>query len=423
MADKTITPFDAGHGLVTLLFFSLMALGSCQEKASKNTVETPVQAKKALTFVSKKIADSAKFWWAHTSAEVSGDGITDLVFIHNNARGGYLGYYEGRTGEGLWTFNLIAEKPPTGGLFAAGDLECADIDGDGDTDVLAVKHPGEWADADAPAELFWYENPQWAPHTIGTVPDAVKDVSFADFDGDGKVDLSVLTFEEHTLSVFKQNGPDNWERVLFVTDNEALHEGMGTGDVDGDGDTDIVANGFVFNNPGKDLKDEWKEQNIDTIWNNQEGDWSRNGTKTFLRDLDDDGKDEIFISHSERAGYPLKLYRNVNGSWQSQIIADSIPACHTLQVYDFDKDGDYDVLAGINRARAVNLEKDHFEIFIFLSSDNHQSWEPMVIGTEGIYNGQVADYDNDGDYDILRYPDHESSDFYLLENRLVSTGE
>ena len=414
---------DAGFRNILILFCMLMALKSCQEKTSKSTSETQVQTKKELTFVAKKIADSAKLWWAHTPVEINGDGITDLVFINNNASGGYLGYYEGQKGEGLWKLNVIAKKPPTGGLFASGDLECADIDGDGDTDVLAIKHPGEWADADVRAELFWYKNPEWDSYPIGTVPDAVKDVSFADFDNDGKIDLSVLTFEEHTLSVFKQNDADNWERVLFVNDNQALHEGMGTGDVDGDGYRDIVANGFVFYNPGKDLKNEWQEKNIDTIWNNQEGDWSRNGTKIFMRDLDGDGKDEAFISHSERAGYPLKLYRNINGSWESEIIADSIPACHTLQVYDFDKDGDYDVLAGINRGRAVNLNIDHFEIFIFLSEDNYQNWKPMVIGTEGIYNGQVADYDGDGDYDIFRYPDHESKDFYLLENRLVSSSE
>lgn len=421
--DKTFISRYANLLPIGILFFSSTILESCQERTPSNTGETPAQIKKELTFVAKKIADSARFWWAHTPAEINGDGITDLVFINNNARGGYLAYYAGQQEEGLWKLNMIAEKPPTGGLFAAGDLECADIDGDGDTDVLAIRHPGEWADADAPAELFWYENPGWNSHRIGIVPDAVKDVSFVDFDRDGKIDLSVLTFEEHTLSVFKQIDAGNWERVQFVDDNPALHEGMDTGDLDGDGYKDIVANGFAFYNPGNNVRDEWKVENIDTIWNNQEGDWSRNGTKTFLRDLDNDGKDEVFISHSERAGYPLKLYRNVNGSWQSQIIADSIAACHTLQVYDFDDDGHYDVLAGVNRARAVNLNKDRFEIFIFLGENDYQNWQPVIIGTEGIYNGQVADYDNDGDYDIFRYPDHESKDFYLLENRLVSSAE
>lgn len=66
--------------------------------------------------------------------------------------------------------------------------------------------------------------------------------------------------------------------------------GLDSGDVDGDGFTDIVATGFAFYNPGENLKKPWKVENIDSRWNTQTGDWSRNGTKTFLRDLDDDEK-------------------------------------------------------------------------------------------------------------------------------------
>ncbi len=419
--DTKMTSYLISKCHLTILFLGcLVIFQSCKndKKEKSKIISAPEKVQKELSFTQRKIIDSAKYWWAHTPAEITGDKITDLVFINNNASGGYLGYYQGKTIEGLWKLNIIATEPPTGGLFAGGDLECADIDGDGDNDVIAIKHPGEWTDAGAQAELFWYENPDWTPHSIGTVPNAVKDVSFTDFDGDGKMDLSVLTFEEHTLSIFQQESADIWNRVQFKTENKSLHEGMGTGDIDGDGDKDIVANGFAYYNPGANLTDVWKEENIDTIWNNQEGDWSRNGTKTFLKDINKDGKAEVFISHSERAGYPLKMYYKEDSSWKSSVISDSIPACHTLQVYDFDRDGDDDVLAGVNRARAVNLNKDQFEITIFLSENNYKTWKPLVIGSEGVYNGQVADYDNDGDFDIFRYPDHEATDFYILENNI-----
>lgn len=393
----------------------LSACGTGPEKVVDLAEERP-----ELSFTSSRIvADSARFWWAHCPAEVTGDGITDLVFIHNNASGGYLAYYQGQKDTGIWTRHLIAEAPPTGGLFAAGDLECADIDFDGDIDVFAVKHPGEWTEAGAPAELFWYENPGWRAHRIGTVPDAVKDVNFGDFDGDQKMDLAVLTFDENTLSIFRQEAPDNWERVQFLENYGNLHEGMGIGDVDGDQDLDIVGNAWVFYNPGGDLKGEWTIENMDDRWNTQQGDWSRNGTKIFVRDIDNDNQAEVFIGHSERAGYPLAWYeKNTAGEWQAHIISDSIPACHTLQVYDFDLDGDFDVLAGINRNRAVNLDIDHFEITVFLNAGDNLSWTPQIIGEDGIYNGQVADYDGDGDFDIFRYPNHEATSYYLLENTL-----
>ena len=404
-------------GLATLVLLT-GAFQSCKEEKKKEA-ETMAETKKELRFEQRKIVDSAKFWWAHTPADITGDGLADLVFINQNSAGGYLGYYKGQKEDGLWQLNKIAETPTTGGLFASGDLETYDVDSDGDLDVFAVKHPGEWTDAGATAELFWYENDggNWIAHPIGTAPDAVKDVSFADFDNDGKTDMSILTFDEHTLSIFKQNGKDNWERVQYIQ-NDVLHEGMAVGDINNDKYIDIVATGLVYYNPKGDLKQAWGQENLGEEWNNQEGDWSRNGTKTFMRDIDGDGVSEIYMAHSERAGYPLVMYKKSGDTWETTTIKDSIPANHTLQVYDFDLDGDFDVLAGINKGRAVNLDKTNFEVFLFLNVGDNRNYEETVIETNGIYNGQSIDYDGDGDIDIFRYPDHEATDFFVLENKL-----
>lgn len=404
--------------LCTALLLTGLSFQSCKEEKKKEPAPMP-ETKKELAFEQRKIADSAKFWWAHTPADITGDGLADLVFIDRNSAGGYLGYYKGQKEKGLWELHKIAEIPTTGGLFASGDLETYDVDGDGDLDVFAVKHPGEWTDAGATAELFWYENDggNWTAHMIGTAPDAVKDVSFADFDNDGKTDMSILTFDEHTLSIFKQNDKDNWERVQYIQ-NDVLHEGMAVGDLNNDQFIDIVATGLVFYNPNGDLKQDWKVENLGEEWNNQEGDWSRNGTKTFMRDIDGDGVSEIYMAHSERAGYPLVMYKKSGEAWDKTIIKDSIPANHTLQVYDFDLDGDFDVLAGINKGRAVNLNKTSFEVFLFLNEGDNKNYKEMVLETNGIYNGQAIDYDGDGDMDIFRYPDHEATDFFLLENKL-----
>jgi len=203
-----------------------------------------------------------------------------------------------------------------------------------------------------------------------------------------------------------------------VNFDDVLHEGMATGDVDNDGDPDIVATGMIYLNPGSDISQPWGVENLDQIWNNQEGDWSRNGTKSFMHDLDGDGQVEIFMSHSERAGYPLAYYKRTAEGWKKTVLKDSIAACHTLQAFDFDLDGDIDVLAGINFGRAVNLNKDNFDVSIFVNSGDDQVFKEMVIESDGIYNGQALDYDGDGDMDIFRYPQHEATDFYLMENKV-----
>ncbi len=189
------------HFSSLLIFVLLLSFSSsCTNKPKAAQAD----AEAVLAFQSRLIFDEANHWWAHCPGEITGDGIMDLIYIHQNASGGHLAYLEGRTDSLPWTSHVIAEAPVSGGLFASGDLECGDIDFDGDTDLLAVKHPGEWQDAAAPAEIYWYKNPDWQPEYIGTVPDAVKDMSLADFNGDGKMDLAVMTFDEHTLSIFLQ---------------------------------------------------------------------------------------------------------------------------------------------------------------------------------------------------------------------------
>lgn len=390
-----------------------------------NACNTPAKQEekiKSLAFGERLIADSLVFLWSRYPIDLTGDSLDDIAFTNNNAHGGSLGYFEGNADAELWMEHIIASTAPNGISFAAGDMECSDVDADGDVDIFGIAHIGEW-EWDKPEEsqsvIYWYENPEWEAHVIGEAPEFVKEISAADFDKDGFIDVCVLTFDKPSLSIFQQNPDGEWEKVQFFENYKGLHEGMELGDIDGDGNIDIVATGFVFFNPGNDLKSDWTIENMDKKWNSQEGDWSRNATKIFVRDINDDQKDEVFIGHSERAGYPLAWYqRDDNGEWQENIIKDSIPACHTIQVYDFDRDGNYDVLAGINKGRAIDLGKENFDVTIFLGEEGYMSWEPLVIEENGIYNGQVSDFEKDGDPDIFRYQTHDATKLYLLKNQL-----
>ena len=406
--------------VVFMLFYLILSACASDTETLPPEESTAVKAQNnPLNFVSHRVIDSAKWWWALAIADVTNDGLQDVVYINNNANGGYLAFRTGSKEAGLWQETIVAEAPPTGGTFAAGDLETGDMDGDGDQDILAVKHTGEWDDAGAEAELFYYENPSWTPHAIGKAKDAVKDLSIADFDGDGRADLAVLTFDEHNLRIHHQQADGTFEMVADIT-QQGLHEGMDVGDLDGDGDVDIAANGFVFTNPGGDLRGEWAISVVDEKWHNQTGDWSANATKEFVADIDGDGQPEIFISHSERGGYPLSYYqRQPDGSWKETVIVDKLPAAHTLQVFDMDLDGDLDVVTGINSARAVNLDPkvDHFGVMVMLNQGDG-TWKRKLIEIDGIYNGRVADFEGDGDYDIFRYPNHEATELFFIENQV-----
>ena len=351
--------------------------------------------------------------------DVTGDGIADWFYHTDNAYGGGIAYFEGRKTNGEWKLVKIADAGPNGEQLATGDMELADMDNDGDIDPIVVQHTGEWRSVVSPPKIFWYENPDWTPHEVGGTPSFVKDVNLKDFNGDGLVDVAALTFDTETLSVFRHNKDGSFTLATRLK-RPGLHEGMDAGDLNGDGHVDIATCGYIFFNPGGDMTGEWKEKNLDPKWNNQTGDWSRNATKVVVKDINQDGQNDVVMSHSERAGYPVCWYERdlKSGEWTEHIILKDLPAAHTLEVYDMDLDGDLDVLTGINWARAINLEIDRGDVLLLLNEGDARNWKVQKISDKGIYNGRVVDYDGDGDYDIFRLPNHEAKEAFLFENQL-----
>jgi hypothetical protein len=372
-----------------------------------------------LSFRSAPIADDANLWWARALGDINADGLLDVALQDNNGHGGWLGWIQAQSGGKSWKRHIIAREAPGGGTFACGDMDVGDIDNDGDLDVLGFKHPGEWDDGGAPTEIYWFENPGWKHHRIGQAADFIKDLNLEDFNNDKKLDLVAITYEENRMAIFRQDSPTSWIKAKEFKINN-LHEGMDVGDIDGDGDLDVAANGYWVENPGGDLSGNWEVRSVDAKFHNQTGDWSKNATKVFCRDITGDGRVEIFLSHSERKGYPVSWYHSAaprKGPWNEHVIAKDMPACHTLQVFDMDSDGDYDVMAGLNRSRARGLGMKTFPVIIFLNQGNNRNWKRFLVTDQGIYNGQVGDLEGDGDNDIFRLPTHDATTFEVLVNQ------
>ena len=396
---------------------------SCSTPENKQ-VPPPAQAPD-LSFESIQIADDANLWWARALADVDGDGILDVALIDNSGRGGWLGYLKGNIQGEAWEKVVVAETSPNGNKFGSGDLEIGDMDGDGDIDLIGVDHPGEWADADAEATLFWYENEEgtWTSHNIGTIPSALKDMSVKDLDGDNIPEVITATFNAGTLSVFQKGDGDDYHLAWELKINN-LHEGMDVGDLDGDGKADIAANGYWLPNPGS-LESPWELKVIDSLWFNQEEEhWSRNATKVACVDTDGNGVDEVFMTHSEKTGYPLAKYQREGEVWKKEILLDSMTAGHSLQVMDFDLDGQFEVATGVNRNRAIDIQKEletttmanEFPVYIFKNSPS--GWTGTIINTDGVYNLLAGDLEGDGDVDLVRLTSHDEKDMWLMINNI-----
>ncbi len=367
------------------------------------------------------VKDGAEWWWARSHADVNGDGLLDFFVVNNNARGGWLGWYETVPGFKESKLHIIAEEGPRGGTFGAGDLASGDIDGDGDIDVLGPVSPGEWGGAAEPLALYWYENPEWEAHYIGTFPCFVKDFDLADLNGDGKLDVAATTHHARKMFVWRQDDPDNWAKAAEVY-VETLHEGQHVGDVDGDGDIDVISTGFWFNNPGGDMTGVWTVRNIDPYWNSDEAySWEYNATKIYCADIDGDQRDEVFISCSEKFRTRVAWYDfdpEHPAKWQRHEIGTNAYS-HTLQVGDVDNDGKLDVISG-NNGDQGNPECSPVIIFFQGSGEWWEVWQQQQILTmEGAYNSYLGDVEGDGDLDFFRYDGHEAKRYELWLNQTI----
>ena len=366
-----------------------------------------------LDFRGVEVYGNAGNMWARVPADIDGDGLLDIVFTDNNAYGGWLGWLQSEPEMEDWALYLIADSTTVGATLAGGDIAAADINGSGKTDIVSFLHPGEWDQADAPSQIYWFENPNWTAHHIGEAPAFVKDVEVADFNADGRPDLALITFERNSFQVFAQDEEGWYEAVNMTVPN--LHEGMAAGDIDGDGYPDIATNGYWIKSPGADLRESWVLQSIDEKWHNQTGDWARNATKVFCADIDGDGRREVFISHSESKGYPLSYYKllDASGNTWEEVVIDYIDGCHSLQVADFNGDGLPDVLAGENQMRWNN---EVAPVNIYLNTGDHRTFTKVTITEGGCYNCLAADLAGNGRPDIIRLSGHSATQLEVWIN-------
>jgi hypothetical protein len=135
--------------------------------------------------------------------DVDGDGDNDVV-TSLQAHGWGLAWFE-QTEAGFVKHQLMntrEEEAMYGVAFAQlHALELADLDGDGDRDIITGKRKGAHgnglgAELEAPAVLYWFElvrepgkPPRYVPHLIDSEAGVGTQVVAADVNGDGRPDV------------------------------------------------------------------------------------------------------------------------------------------------------------------------------------------------------------------------------------------
>lgn len=272
--------------------------------------------------------------------------------------------------------------PLAAGLGRVADVQAADFDGDGDLDLVAAVFG--WRKV---GEVLYLENqttdysaPNFQPYVLDSRPGAIH-VPVTDLNGDGRPDFVALISQHfETVEAFISIGRGRFEKKTIF---EARHPGWGSSsielvDLDGDRDLDVLlANGDT-------LDDLVLKPYHGITWLENQGQFPFQAhSLTHLygvhraRTGDLDGDADLDIAACVylpfvKADHPqvsrvdsiIWLEQTHPGRFVRHALETATPVHPTLDVADFDADGDDDIAVG-NMTMAKG-EKDTLENWVLL---------------------------------------------------------
>jgi hypothetical protein len=181
------------------------------------------------------------------AGDVDGDGDIDLAGV---AGDGHHVVWFGNPGDGRGDWAVHPVGSSTQWLDR---VALADIDGDSRLDVVVSEENQDW---DYNARIYWFRAPEnaddgvWVRNTVALLR-SVNSMDVADLDGDGDVDVVAA---EHTDQKHEEAAPNNltawfenpggagrWVAHPIDISNRSSHLGTRLRDLDGDGDLDAVS--------------------------------------------------------------------------------------------------------------------------------------------------------------------------------------
>lgn len=327
-------------------------------------------------------------WGAVAVADFDGDGRPE--FATGGKGGGFYHLYDYDVKARTWIRHVITNDfGPNVGAAAT------DLDGDGRLELVC----GEWGD-----RLMWLVQPEsgldnWSWHVVGTGLDDPHDVLAADLNGDGRDEI-IVREKDGQLMVFQVHDrpQDPWHQTIVA---ESLSgDGTAVADLSGNGAIDIVTNMGWFENVNGDGS-KWVEHPLvpDSLnWHPE--------SRLVVGDVDGDGDLDVVITESEIGPARLAILRQRKAGepWDAEVVLDTdldLRALHSLQIIDLDGDGQPEIFT----AEMENGKTDGVDAkpswWCLAREDDSWSSHVLLDANLGTHSAVVADYDGDGRLDIV----------------------
>lgn len=245
------------------------------------------------------------------------------------------------------------------------------------------------------------------------------DIAVVDFDRDGTKELlwsagdsqsRVQVMDWRTGVVLWEHGPVAYSWI-----------GPELGDLDHDGKPELVTASLGRNN-GQEFgfMTVFHLDNDDPIASSGPVPGGRSSGGVFsmaLRDVDQNGDDEIVIGTDESYDATIEIYDYAAGVFTRQWTNGTLPpgtSFRSIEAADLDLDGDVEIIGGV---RLLHSGAAGVRLYAYDYPSGVESWRSLVLGTQGsqVLQLRVGDTDGDGYPNIVALMELDS--IYVFDGR------